>query len=376
MNGTEGKTGMTSELTELLDLIGREKGLDKTSLVEAIETAVCFAAKKRTGKENLAAVFDPESGDVDVFLVKRIVEDVADPDEEILIQEARQQDPSVELDQTVQVPWEIRDLGRIAAQSAKQIILQKMRRVERDNIFTEFQSKKGALVNGTVIRKEYGDLIIDLGQTEGVLSKQEQCLREGFQRGDHIRCYVFDVQMTSRGPKIMISRTHPGLLVKLFELEVPEAAEGLVEIKAAARDNSGRSKIAVSSKEKTIDPVGACVGIRGVRVQSVSAELGGEKIDVVPWSDDPKTFITSALAPAKIQNIIMGEEENRVLVIAPNDQLSLAIGKKGVNVRLAVKLTKWDIDVVSESEYSDKNFLNEREKKQVTKLSNQDHPVK
>jgi len=227
-----------------------------------------------------------------------------------------------------------------------------------------------------VIRKEYGDLIIDLGQTEGVLPKQEQCLREGFQRGDHIRCYVFDVQMTSRGPKIMISRTHPGLLVKLFELEVPEAAEGLVEIKAAARDNSGRSKIAVSSKEKTIDPVGACVGIRGVRVQSVSAELGGEKIDVVPWSDDPKTFITSALAPAKIQNIIMGEEENRVLVIAPNDQLSLAIGKKGVNVRLAVKLTKWDIDVVSESEYSDKNFLNEREKKQVTKLSNQDHPVK
>jgi N utilization substance protein A len=358
--------GMASELTQLLDLIGREKGLDKTALVEAIETAVLSAAKKRMGRENLTAAFDPESGEVEVFLLKRTVEEVSDPNEEIDLPEARKRYPSVQPGEIVRVPCEIRDLGRIAAQSAKQIIHQKVRQVERDHIFTDFQSKKGELVTGRVLRKEYGDLIVDLGQTEGILPKQEQCLREGFQRGDHVRCYVFDVRMTSRGPKVMLSRTHPGLLVKLFEMEVPEAAEGVVEIKAAARDGSGRSKIAVFSKEKSIDPVGACVGMKGVRVQSVIAELGGEKIDVVPWSEDPKTFIENALAPAKITRIVMDPAENRARVIVPDDQLSLAIGKKGVNVRLAVKLTKWDIDVVSESEYSEKNFSDGREKKQLT----------
>ena len=345
---------MNQELLHLLDQISREKSIDKTILVEAVLSAVLSAARKRMGPmENLQARLDDGSGAITLFSPKRVMldDDIIDDSIEISIEEAQTITPDAELGQSVDVIHELEDYGRIAAQTAKQVIIQKVREAERETIYNEFIDRQGELVNGVVARVEReGNLVVDLGRTEALLPRREQSFREVFKRNDRIRAYVIEVKKASSGPQVILSRTHPGFLMRLFEMEVPEIYENIVEIKEAARDASGRAKIAVMSNDKDVDPVGACVGIKGMRVQSVVQELRGEKIDIIPWTEDAVQFVRNALSPAKVARVAMNDEGKTMQVIVPNDQLSLAIGKRGQNVRLAAKLTHWKIDIVSEDE--------------------------
>ena len=345
---------MNQELLHLLDQISREKSIDKSVLVEAVLSAVLSAARKRMGPmENLQARLDDGSGAITLFSPKRVMldDDIIDDSIEISIEEAQTIAPDAELGQTVDVIHELEDYGRIAAQTAKQVIIQKVREAERETIYNEFIDRQGELVNGVVARVEReGNLVVDLGRTEALLPRREQSFREVFKRNDRIRAYVIEVKKASSGPQVILSRTHPGFLMRLFEMEVPEIYENIVEIKEAARDASGRAKIAVMSNDKDVDPVGACVGIKGMRVQSVVQELRGEKIDIIPWTEDAVQFVRNALSPAKVARVAMNDEGKTMQVIVPNDQLSLAIGKRGQNVRLAAKLTHWKIDIVSEDE--------------------------
>jgi N utilization substance protein A len=344
---------VNQELLHLLDQISREKGIDKPILVEAVLSAVLSAARKRMGPMgNLQARLDDVSGAITLFSPKRVVleDDIIDDSVEISLEEAATITPTATLGQIVDVIHELEDYGRSAAQTAKQVIIQKVREAERETIFNEFIDRQGELVNGVVARVEReGNLVVDLGRTEALLPRREQSFRETFKRNDRIRAYIIEVKKSSSGPQVILSRTHPGFLMRLFEMEVPEIYENIVEIKEAARDASGRAKIAVMSNDD-VDPVGACVGIKGMRVQSVVQELRGEKIDIIPWTEDQVQFVRNALSPAKVARVYMNEDVKTMQVVVPNDQLSLAIGKRGQNVRLAAKLTHWKIDIMSEDE--------------------------
>ncbi len=346
---------MQPELSRVIEQVSKEKGIDRTIVVNAIEAAMLSAARKMVAPTtHLEAKFNPEIGEVELFKILTVTETVTDPEAEIGLEAARNNlDPEAQLGDELLERLDQR-YGRIAAQAAKQNLIQRLRDAERDIIFNEFKDRKGELTHsGIVQRFEKKNIIVNLGRTDAILPEKEQIPRERYRQGDRIRAYILEVEMTSKGPQIVLSRTHPGFLMKLFEQEVPEVYEGIVEIKGAAREPGGRAKIAVVSNDPDVDPVGACVGMKGTRVQSVVQELRGEKIDIVHWTPDPAEFVCRALAPAKVAKIIMDEDERSMEVIVPDDQLSLAIGRKGQNVRLASRLSGFKLDVRSESEAED-----------------------
>ncbi|HAP66237.1 MAG TPA: transcription termination/antitermination protein NusA [Nitrospinae bacterium] len=343
---------MGLDLINIINQIEKEKGIDRGKLIEAVKAAVISAFKKRLNfAENLEVIINEKTGGIELFAGKKVVEKVSEAENEILLKDAVKIKEDAKLDDMVMIPCSVGDLGRIAAQAAKQVILQKVRDAEKETVFDGYRDKKGNIISATVTREDRGDIIVDIGKTEGIIYKREQSFRENFKRGDRIMAYVIDVKKNTRGPQIILSRTHPGLIIKLFEMEVPEIAEGIVEIKGAARDPSGRSKVSVFSNKKDVDAVGACVGMRGIRVQSIVQELRGEKIDIIEWSDDPAIYVKNALSPAKVSSVNVNATDKYVKVIVADDQLSLAIGRKGQNVKLAVKLLHWKIDIKSESEY-------------------------
>jgi len=342
---------MSSEVINIIDQLSREKGIEKEVLIEALTSAMVAAATKRLPyARNLTSELNEETGEVEVYSEKTVVETVQNPHEEISLAEAREMLSDVEVGDHLAVRQFLENYGRIAAQLAKQVILQKVREAEIDITYRDYIDKKGELINGIVQRYEHGDLIVELGKAEGILPRREQVFRETFNRGERIRAYVLDVRKTPKHASVILSRTHVGLIQRLFELEVPEISEGMVEIMGIVREPNGRTKIAVRTNDRDIDAVGACVGMRGMRVQSIVQELRGEKIDIVEYSEDPQTYLRNALSPAKISRIIMDREKNHMTVIVADDQMSLAIGKKGQNVRLAAKLVKWKIDIKGESE--------------------------
>jgi N utilization substance protein A len=345
---------VNQELLHLIEQISREKGVEKSVVIDAVLAAVLSAARKRFGTiDNINARLDDITGAITLFSSKTVrdEDDIVDDSLEISLEEARDICPDVTVGDLIEVQHDLDDFGRIAAQTAKQVIIQKVREAERDMVYRDFKDRQGELVNGLVARIEReGNLIVDLGKTEGLLPRREQSFRETFKRSDRIRAYITEVKRASSGPQVILSRTHPGFLMRLFEMEVPEIYEGIVEIKGAVRDSSGRAKIAVVSHDKDVDPIGACVGLKGMRVQSVVQELRGEKIDIIQWTDDQVQYVRNALSPAKVARVSVHEAEKTMQVIVPDDQLSLAIGKRGQNVRLAAKLTHWKIDIKSESE--------------------------
>ncbi|MFQ5682596.1 MAG: transcription termination factor NusA [Candidatus Binatia bacterium] len=343
---------MQQDLNRVIEQVSKEKGIDKTILVSALENAMVSAAKKTFGPERkIEAQYNPEIGEVELFEAKVVVEEVQDPNIEITVQEARDGlDPEADIGDELLSKLDCSSFGRIAAQAAKQNIVQRVRDAEREIIYNEFKGREGQLVNGIVQRYEKRNIIVNLGRTDAILLEKEQVPRERYRQGDRIRAYIVSVEMTSRGPQIVLSRANPGMLIKLFAQEVPEIYEGIVEVKGAAREPGGRAKIAVISHDSDVDPVGACVGMKGTRVQSVVQELRGEKIDIVHWTPDQADYVCRALAPAKVSKIIIDDEEHVMEVIVPDDQLSLAIGRQGQNVRLAARLTGWRIDARSESE--------------------------
>ncbi len=351
---------MSQELIHVIDQISKEKGISKEMVIEAVESALVSAAKKKYGAQRIAVQIDPKRGDIVMYAYKKVVQDVVNADEEITLDEALTLYPEAQMDGEVPLQVEFQGFGRIAAQTARQVIVQKVREAERDVIFKEFNDKIGQLVNGIVLRHEKGAYYIDLGKTEAVLPAREQVPRESYRRGDRVRAFVMEVRDTSKGPQVVLSRAHPDFVSRLFEMEVPEIYENIVEVKGVVREAGDRTKIAVSSKESQVDPVGACVGMKGSRVQAVVRELRGEKIDIIPWSEDPRIFIAKALSPAVVEKVGVTEEDRSALAVVADSQLSLAIGKKGQNVRLAAKLTGWKIDILSESEY-DQERQKERE---------------
>jgi transcription termination/antitermination protein NusA len=342
---------MLPELKRLIEQMGKDRGISKDIIIDALESAMVIASRKKLGPHaEIEAHYNEEIGEIEVFQFKTVVEQVIDPDLQISAEEARRDlDEEAEPGDSLGLKVDTSTFGRIAVQTAKQIIIQKVKDAERDNIYEEYKDRKGDLVNGFVQRFEGGAIIVNLGRAEGVIPPSEQIFRESYKRGDRIRAYVVDVLKVSKGPQIILSRTHPNFIKALFEVEVPEISEGLIEIVNVSREPGKRTKISVRTKDKDIDPVGACVGMRGSRVQSVVLELRGEKIDIIPYSENQADYVCSALSPAKIDRVIVDEESRAMEVIVPDDQLSLAIGKKGQNVRLAVKLTGWKIDVKSES---------------------------
>jgi N utilization substance protein A len=331
--------------------MGKDRGIDKRIIIEALEAAMLNAARKKLGmRVDIEAHYNEEVGEIEVFQFKTVEEKVADPDMQIALEIARRTlDEEAEPGDSLGIKVDTSTFGRIAVQTAKQIIIQRVKDAERDNVYEEYKDRVGELVSGFVQRFEGGSIIVNLGRAEGIIPIGEQIHRETYKRGERIRGYLFDVKKITKGPQIILSRTHPGFLKALFEMEVPEISESLIEIVSVAREPGKRAKIAVRTKDKDIDPVGACVGMRGARVQSVVQELRGEKIDIVPFSDDQAKYVCSALSPAKVNRVFMDDDGRAMEVIVPDDQLSLAIGKKGQNVRLAVKLTGWKIDVKSES---------------------------
>src|SRR3989441_9833723 len=346
---------MLPDLNRVIEQVSKEKGIDRKIIIDALKDAMVSAAKKTFGPDKrIEAEFNSELGEIELFEVKTVIDSVTNPENEIALADALKVDPEAQIgdEQLVRLPAE--KFGRIAAQAAKQNIIQRVRDAEREIIYKEFKDRKGQLTHqGIVQRFEKKNIIVNLGRTDAILPEKEQIPRERYRQGDRIRAYILDVELTGKGPQIVLSRTHPGLLIKLFEQEVPEIYEGIVEVKGAAREPGGRAKIAVTSNDRDVDPVGACVGMRGTRVQAVVQELRGEKIDIVPWTVDPAEYVCRALAPAKVSKIIMDEDEHAMEVIVPDDHLSLAIGKKGQNVRLASRLTTWKLDVRSEAEAED-----------------------
>jgi len=336
-------------LKQAIEQIVKEKGIDRQVVIEAMEQAVLSAAnKKYRNTRNLEAHYNNDTGEVELFEYVVVVEEVQDSYTEISLDEAREMDPECEVGDELGEKIDSGDFGRIAAQTAKQVIIQKVREAERETVFNEYKDRQWEIVTGQVRRFERGDLLIDLGRAEAILSGKEQMPREVYRPGDRIRAIITDIAMTTKGPQIILSRTHPQMLAKLFEAEVPEIGEGLVEIVNVVRDPGSRAKIAVASHDRDIDPVGACVGMRGSRVQNVVSELRGEKIDIIPWSADIARFVCNALSPAQVVKVFMDEEQRTLEVIVPDDQLSLAIGKRGQNVSLAARLTGCRIDIKGE----------------------------
>jgi len=344
---------MTKELCFIIDQMSREKGIPKEILLSTLESALLSAARKRYGgRLNVNLRIDPKTCAIAVFETKKVVEQVENKDEEVTLAEANKIVSGKSLGDEVEVPIYLQDFGRIAAQTAKQVIFQRVREAERDVIFKEFKDKVGRVISGVVMRKEKNFYFLNIGKTEAVLPQKESLPGENLKRGDTVRVLIEDVRVTPKGPVIYLSRTDPHFVLELFRMEVPEISEGLVVIKDIVREPGERTKIAVFSKDHTIDPVGACVGMKGTRVQSIVRELRGERIDIIPWTDDPRILISRALSPATVDKIGINEEEKTAMVVVNDQQLSLAIGKKGQNVKLAMKLTGWDIDILSESEYS------------------------
>ncbi len=343
------------ELLQIADAVAREKVIDRQIVLAAMEDAIQKAARSRFGSETeVKAEINPKTGEIRLQRLLLVVEKLENPATEIELEDARRRNPAAQIGDYISEPLPPLDFGRIAAQSAKQVIVQKVREAERDRQYEEFKDRIGEIVNGAVKRVEYGNVIVDLGRGEGMLRRDELIPRELFKTGDRIRAYVFDVRREQRGPQIFLSRTHPQFMAKLFAQEVPEIYDGVIEVKAVARDPGSRAKIAVHSRDSAIDPVGACVGMRGSRVQAVVAELQGEKIDIIPWSPDAATFIVNALQPAEVAKVVLDEDARRIEVVVPDDQLSLAIGRRGQNVRLASQLTGWDIDILTEQEESER----------------------
>ena len=362
---------MNRELLSVIDQIGREKGIESQKIVKAVESALLTAAKKRYGAaENIQVRLDPETGEIEVISLKKIVEEVTNPKGEITLEEAKKVDESAELGDEIGSLLEMEDFGRIAAQTAKQVIFQRVREAEWESVHREYSVREGEMISGMILGQERRNYIVELGKTEAILPYQEQVPRESYRRGDRIRAYLLEVKPSSKGPQIVLSRSHPQFVAKLFEMEVPEIAEGVVIIKEVVREAGDRTKIAVFSKDSAVDPVGACVGVRGSRVQAVVRELKGEKIDIITWSDDPRTFIGEALSPAVIEKVGINEAERSALVVVSDQQLSLAIGKKGQNVRLAAKLTKWKIDIINQGEY-EKERAKEREQEIAAAISHE-----
>lgn len=344
---------MTKELCYVIDQISREKGIEREILLAALESALLSAARKRYGgRTNVNLKIDPKTCNITVYETKKIVEKVVDKDVEISVADVKKLFPDMVDQESVDIPLDLQDFGRIAAQTAKQVIFQKVREAERDVIYNEFKDKVGQIVSGIVMRKEKGIYYINIGKTEAVLPQNETLPGENLRRGDTIRANIEAVRVTPRGPIILVSRAHPQFIAGLFRMEVPEISEGLVKIKDIVREPGERTKIAVYSTDASIDPVGACVGMKGTRVQSIVRELRGERIDIIPWTDDPRMLIARALSPASVERIGINEEGKTAMVVVNDQQLSLAIGKKGQNVRLAMKLTGWDIDILSDTEYS------------------------
>ena len=353
---------MLSELDRVIDEIGKDRGIDKEALIQALEEALVKAARNKYGYNlEIEAQYNEELGEIELFQFKDVVETITSPVKEILPEDAKRVDPDAEVGDEIGVKMDTSQFGRIAAQTAKQVIMQNIREVERENTYNEYKDKKGEMVTGYVHRFEKGSIIVMLGKHEAVLPGQEQIPGESFSLRDRIKGYVLDVKKITKGPQVLLSRTHPGFLLKLFELEVPEISDSVVKIHNVAREPGNRAKIAVESFESRVDPVGACVGNRGSRVQNIVQELHGERIDIIPWSDDPATFVCSALAPAEVSEIIVDDENHSMEIIVDDSQLSLAIGKKGQNVRLSAKITGWKIDIRSRSKYdeSSKEHLNE-----------------
>jgi len=344
---------MLSDLKRIIDQISRDRGFDKKLLVEAIEEAVASAARKKLGsRRDIEVRYNEEYGEVEIFQFRSVVETAQDEQTEIALDEAVQLDPEVRLgDELGEKMDKIEDLGRIAAQSAKQVIIHKMKDAEREVIYDMFKERTGEVVSGIVQRFERGNMVVNLGRTDAVLPKDQQIPKRSFKQGDRIRAYLQEVRQSSRDSQLILSRTCDEFLAKLFQLEVPEIAEGIVKIMGVSREPGFRAKIAVSSMETDVDPVGACVGMKGSRVQNVVQELQGERIDIVTWSPDPAKYVYNALAPAHVSMVRVDEENKSLLVVVPNDQLSLAIGRQGQNVRLASKLLGWKIDVKSEQRY-------------------------
>jgi len=342
----------TSELARLIDQVSREKGIERNVLINALEEAIATTIRKKLGpKADIMVRWDEEKGEIEAIKFYKVVETVKEPNWEISLEEASLYDPEAEVGDEVGVLLDPAKLGRIAAQTAKQIILQKLRDAERDAIYEEFKHRRGEIVHGVVQRVDKSGITINLGKSEAFLPVKEQIPQDNYRPGDRIRAYIVEVKKSGKGPQIIVSRTHPSFLIQLFALEVPEIQEGIVSIIAAAREPGSRAKIAVVSKDPSVDPIGACVGVKGNRVQKVVQELRGERIDIVQWNVDPAKFVVNALAPAVISKVIIDQANQSVEVIVPDDQLSLAIGKRGQNVRLAAKLTNWKIDVTSETRY-------------------------
>ncbi len=342
-----------SDIKRVVEQVSRDKGIDRDILIKALEEALGSAARKKFGsKVDVEVQYNESTGEIEVFQFKEVAEVVTEPDLQITLEEGRKLDPECEIGDSLGTKMDTATFGRIAAQSAKQVIIQKMKDAERDAVYAGFIDRKGEIINGIVQRFDRGDIIVNLGQTEGVLPSREQIPKESYRRGDRIRALIMDVLHDTRGPQIILSRTHPEFLISLFKTEVPEINEGIVTIMGAAREPGLRAKFSVASNDSDIDPVGACVGMKGSRVQNVVQELRGEKIDIIPWHIDPAKFVCKALSPAEISRVIIDEEHNSMEVIVPDEFLSIAIGKKGQNVRLASKLTKWHLDVISETRYS------------------------
>jgi len=353
---------MNRELIAVIDQIGREKGIDKAKVIGAVEAALQAAAKKRFGQsENIQVQIDPKTGEISVVSLKTIVDTVTNPKAEISIQEAHRVDGEAEVGDEIGSVIEMEELGRIAAQAAKQVICQKVREAEWEAIQREYATRQGDLINGIILGQERRNYLVDLGKTEAVLPAQEQIPRESYRRGDRIKAYLLEVRRTPKDVQVILSRTHPQFVTKLFELEVPEVAEKIVEIKGIIREPGDRTKIAVASRDKAVDPVGACVGIKGSRVQAVVRELRGEKIDIIAWTTDPRVFIAEALNPATIEKVGIDKEKKSALVVVADSQLSLAIGKNGQNVRLAARLTGWKIDIISATEYEKEKVERDKE---------------
>ena len=350
---------MQPELSRVIEQVSKEKGIDRAVVVHAIETAMLSAAKKVIGGDmRIEAQYNPDIGEVELFKILTVVEEVTNDETEIALASARKNlDPEAQLGDELLEKLAQR-YGRIAAQAAKQNLIQRLRDAERDLIYNEFKDRKGELTHsGIVQRFEKKNIIVNLGRTDAILPEKEQIPRERYRHGDRIRAFILDVDLGGKGPQIVLSRTHPGFLTKLFEQEVPEIYEAIVEVKGAAREPGGRAKIAVVSKDSDVDPVGACVGMKGTRVQSVVQELRGEKIDIVHWTEDPAEYVARAMAPARVSRIVMDEDANSMEVVVPDDQLSLAIGKKGQNVRLASRLTGWNLEVRSEAEAEEESRM-------------------
>jgi N utilization substance protein A len=343
---------MNRELIRIVEQMSKERGIPRESIISTLEAALLSAVRKKYGIDmDIDITIDQKSGQITISSVKKIVKKVEDPVGEISLKEARKVDPAKELGDTFSSPISLEGFGRIAAQTAKQVLFQKVREAEKDAIYEEFKDKAGQIISGVVMRREKGCYYVALGRAEAVLPLKNTLPTESLKRGETIRSYIEEVKLTSKGPVILLSRTHPNFVSELFKMEIPEIYEGLVVIKDIVREAGDRTKLTVTSTNSMIDPVGACVGMKGTRVQSIVRELNGERIDIIPWTDDPRVLIPKALNPATVESIGVNEEEKSAMVVVSDQQLSIAIGKRGQNVRLAMKLTGWDIDIISESEY-------------------------